>query len=577
MMPLPNQAMPPLQMQQQLRPAPHQHPNVAIQMTHAQHFRLPPPATNAHIIPQQPAQPVQPTSLQQRQTNAPETTQSRDGWAQHAHEGRIFYYNSTTKVSTYDRPACLGPAPPDARAAQSSVNTASANQQKWKTYTDEKSGKKYYSDGVTTTWTRPSELGPEEDNSTNRKKQDSNVASVAKKRKRDQPQSNYTSKTEAIAAFKGLLLAKNISPNTKWNDVQKACCDDVRWEALTTVGERKQALAEYQTKRSNELREIKRLELQRGKEAFGRLLTDLLGDVNSNTARYENIRDTLAKDDRFHVVEDEGMREELFYDYVEESRKREERNRRMKKREAKDSFVGLLRAYEEQGKLTFASTWSSFLSGLNDDEKTNPKFVVSANMSDSDRQLFFADFVLHLQSAEDEKQRRILEARQRAEKAQRNAYRSALRQMAEEGIIRPDTRWRTVQEQLSRLSSYDPVYAQRRDAPRELFEDFLEEWNEEYRRDRVILNRAVGLAKSKLAETITIEDFRKHLLEMASPVPDLYAEVRRILSNEDKLSSCNLFYEERAVRADSKGDDIGGEESSEDEGEIIEQDAVSMQ
>ena len=56
-------------------------------------------------------------------------------------------------------------------------------------------------------------------------------------------------------------------------------------------------------------------------------------------------------------MEDETTREELFYDFVEELRKREERNKRNKKREAKENYLAFLKLREEEGKLTFASTW----------------------------------------------------------------------------------------------------------------------------------------------------------------------------------------------------------------------------
>merc|ERR1719162_475914 len=84
----------------------------------------------------------------------------------------------------------------------------------------------------------------------------------------------FASKDEAISAFRGLLLAKDVSPTLKWNEVVKACDSDSRWDALEeilSVGERKQALAEYQTKRTNEIRRKEREERVRAKEEFGLL------------------------------------------------------------------------------------------------------------------------------------------------------------------------------------------------------------------------------------------------------------------------------------------------------------------
>jgi pre-mRNA-processing factor 40 len=299
-----------------------------------------------------------------------------DGWTEHrSPQGVPYYYNTITKVSTYERPTSMsqtqqnGAAAATGSASSSPSKSPTPASSSWNMYTDQTTGKKYYSNGVTTTWTRPAELGPDEaDNATaapatNNKRQSSSENETSKKKKRKGEKDDislYANKAEAIAAFKGLLLAKDIAPTTKWNDVVRICSEDARWEACNTIGERKQALAEYQTKRANELRDVKRQEKARAKEAYQRLLTDILPTVKTfspGSSRFMDVRDFLSKDDRFYAVEDENTREELFYDFVEEMRKREERTKRNKKREAKDAYLAFLKLREEEGKLTFASTW----------------------------------------------------------------------------------------------------------------------------------------------------------------------------------------------------------------------------
>ena len=317
----------------------------------------------------------------------PGTVKNADAaWTEHkSPSGVPYFYNTVTGVSTYERPVALGgtatPAPSTTPTAAAKTTTGpssaspASKSKKWSTYTDEYTGKKYYSDGVTTTWSRPAELGPEEDDRSKqkrgvsfqqegetprKKKKTSSNNSSSESNKKDDSISLYASKAEAIAAFKGLLLAKDIAPTTKWNDVVRICSEDVRWEACSTIGERKQALAEYQTKRANELRDVKRQEKVRAKEAYQRLLTDILPTSTKFTpgsSRFMDVRDSLSKDDRFYAVEDETTREELFYEWVEELRKKEERSKRNKKREAKEGCVKFLKSREEEDKLTFASTW----------------------------------------------------------------------------------------------------------------------------------------------------------------------------------------------------------------------------
>ena len=213
---------------------------------------------------------------------------------------------------------------------------------------------------------------------------------------------------------------------------------------------------------------------------------------------------------------------------------------------------------------------SIFLSSLEEIEKNDSRFSVSANLSDSDRQLYFADYVIELQTAEDEKRRRIRDARRRAEKAQRDAYRTMLRTMAEAGSINPSTRWRGMEDKVSSDPSFEPVQAQGREVPRELFEDFVAEWNDEYRRDRATLTRVLGLGKGefKVDETTTLDGFTNKLLDLSGPSSDLYGEVRRMLNRDNPLSSTRLFFNE--LRTENVAVVKDGNESSEDEGEIVE-------
>lgn len=276
-----------------------------------------------------------------------------------------YFYNSVTKVSTYDRPASLPASSPAPASVPASKEAKEAKAKKWQTYTDEATGKKYYSDGKTTTWNRPPELPPLEEAAEKKTAKRASSSETPRKKKRTAvsattEESPYTSKAEATAAFKGLLLLKDIAPTTKWSDVLRICQEDARWNALATSGERKQALAEYQTKRANELRDVKRQEKTRAREAFSALLTEKLpksSKFKPGSSRFMDVRDTLSKDDRFYAVEDETSREELFYDWVEELRKRDERGKRSKRREAKENCLKFFKGKEDEGKLTFASTW----------------------------------------------------------------------------------------------------------------------------------------------------------------------------------------------------------------------------
>lgn len=229
------------------------------------------------------------------------------------------------------------------------------------------------------------------------------------------------------------------------------------------------------------------------------------------------------------------------------------------------------------------------MSSLTDTEKIDSRFEISINMSETDRQLYFSDHVIELQNAEDEKRRRIRDARHRAEKAQREAFRDRLVELAKSGIITPETRWRGVEDKVSNDPTYEPVQAQGREVARELFEDFVYDWKEEYRRDKVTLNRVWEMSKKEFAfdgdDMANVEEFSKLMLEWSARSPDLYGEIRRMSNRENPLSSVHLFFNERRAELVSTKNGHGkkrgigglpnGDESSEDEGEIIEDGEVA--
>lgn len=299
------------------------------------------------------SQPAPPVGTQVARAAVPTQQQIDAAWTEHtAPDGKTkYYHNPYLKESTYIKPDAL---------KKKDGSTTDSGKKQWQEYTDPSSGKKYYSDGVSTTWEKPVGLS-----SLDQKVTDSDNVEEAqpKKKKRRVPQETYTTKEEAIAAFKGFLLAKAIQPNSKWNEVSKLLSSNAKWEAFSetlSVGERRQALAEYQTKRANDLKNLERQERLRAKEAFTQLLTDILQNTNgfsASSSRFSDIRATLAKDDRFHAVRDEKMRESLFLDFCEELRKREERKKRNKKREIQHNFRSFLKEKEDTGILTFATTW----------------------------------------------------------------------------------------------------------------------------------------------------------------------------------------------------------------------------
>lgn len=203
-------------------------------------------------------------------------------------------------------------------------------------------------------------------------------------------------------------------------------------------------------------------------------------------------------------------------------------------------------------------------------------------MSESDRELYFSDFVIELQAAEDEKRRRVRDAKHRAEKAQREVFAELLETLAKNGTLLPSTKWRNVENILSETPAYGLVAAQDRDTPRDLFQDFIDDWNDLYRRDRIFLSRfaqpSSGIGVNVTNET-SYDEFCRALLDAAAHAPDQYSDLRVVIKSENPVSSARVYFNElvnrvnevaiTAMRRNNRRGSVR-DDSSEDEGEIVE-------
>ena len=225
---------------------------------------------------------------------------------------------------------------------------------------------------------------------------------------------------------------------------------------------------------------------------------------------------------------------------------------------------------------------ASFIGTLGESQRSDSRLQTSPLMSDADRELYFADYVLELQAVEEERRRRVRDARRKAEMAQKEAYTNALRKMASEGSLLPTSRWRNVEAMIAKDPSFAPVQAHERGSPRDMFEDFIDEWNEVYRRDRSFLENLGHSSPTPLVVRagMSYDEYSRALLDQAAHSPEMYSEIRGILNREDPISSARLYFNELLLKARDNRSKSGSRRtlagsSSEDEGEIREEGELS--
>uniref|UniRef100_A0A7S3LCE3 FF domain-containing protein n=1 Tax=Amphora coffeiformis TaxID=265554 RepID=A0A7S3LCE3_9STRA len=249
------------------------------------------------------------------------------------------------------------------------------------------------------------------------------------------------------------------------------------------------------------------------------------------------------------------------------------------KREAEENFISLLKEYQKEGRISVKSTWHSFHASLTELERTDARLVLSEQMDEADQQHLFADYMSDIRQAEEDEKRRSHEERRKAERIQRENYRKLLVRFAEESKLTPSSLWRDSQSLLNQDPCSAPLSQQDPQAPREMFQRFVDDWNSAYLGDRRTLSQLAAYLPKKSAfvnDETTYEDFIEALLGVSSNDDELNMEIRRIVDERSPVSSAKLYFDELKNRAKLAATARRGssrrpdEESSEDEGEIDE-------
>lgn len=383
-------------------------------------------------------------------------------WTEHTNaEGRRYYYNKTTKQSSWDKPECM------------KSNDEKLNNTVWKEYKTAE-GKDYFFNTVTkqSVWEMPIELK----RLRGLAKEEESDDEKDKEKKEEEPE--WKTADERRNAFEELLKDKAIKSTMKWEDALKLVQDDRRFNALASAGERKQAFAEYVTQSKKREKEEEREKKKRAKDDFVAALTNWK-DIKAN-ARYKDVAEMFMETEWFKLME-EDERDDTFQDFMEEFEKKNKEDRRQMRKEQADKIKSI---YEEHKEISTLSRWRDVQDVLRDNEVFKWFTKLEALTS-------WEEWVLDAEKKEiDEKTKAIY----RQERKARDEFRELLSSLQKSGKIQTDMPWRDVAKLLHTDAKYTALISGTGSTPHDLFDDFLEELEERYKEDK---NKIKKLAKAK--------------------------------------------------------------------------------
>ncbi|XP_013421515.1 pre-mRNA-processing factor 40 homolog A [Lingula anatina] len=379
----------------------------------------------------------------------------KSNWTEHkAPDGRTYFYNATTKQSSWEKPDELK-TPAELLYSKCP----------WKEHKAD-SGKVYFhnSQNKESRWTKPKEL------------EDIDGESEDEDKPVETKPISFKNKKEAIEAFKTLLKEKDVPSNTTWEQVMKLIINDPRYGALKHLNEKKQAFNAYKTQRSKEEKEQERLRAKQAKEDLENFL--LHTDKIHSTIKYRRADQLFAELEIWKNVPDRDRRD-IYEDVIHVIAKREkEEAKTLRKRNIK-VFNEIL---DNMPSLTYRTTWSEGQALLLD----NPTFTDDTDLQ-RDFQLqekgflinvetTYEDFVKSLKSdsrsktldagnvkltynsliekAEAREKERMKEESRKQKKLE-NAFKSMLKQATPP--LEPTTQWEDVRERFEADSNFQII------------------------------------------------------------------------------------------------------------------------
>uniref|UniRef100_A0A0D9V1R2 Pre-mRNA-processing protein 40A n=1 Tax=Leersia perrieri TaxID=77586 RepID=A0A0D9V1R2_9ORYZ len=305
------------------------------------------------------------------------------------------------------------------------------------------------------------------------------------------------------------------------------------------------------------------------KNAFKALLES--SNVESDWSWDQAMR-VIINDKRYGALKTLGERKQAFNEYLNQRKKLEAEERRIKQRKARDDFIAML---EECKELTSSTRWSKAITMFEDDDRFSAvergreredlfenylmelqkkeraraaeehkkhiadyraflescEFIkantqwrkVQERLEDDercfrlekiDRLEIFQEYIRDLEKEEEEQKRIQKEQVRRQERKNRDEFRKMLEEHVAEGMLTAKTRWRDYCAQVKDSHVYMAVAANSSGSmPKELFEDVMEELEKQYQDDKARIKEVVKSGKIPMTTSWTLEDFQTAVME----------------------------------------------------------------
>ncbi|CDS40501.1 pre mRNA processing factor 40 A [Echinococcus multilocularis] len=467
-------------------------------------------------------------------------------WSEHtSHDGRKYYYNNLTKVTTWEKPDEL-------KSASEKLLAVCP----WKEFKSD-SGKAYYYNSETkeSVWTKPldlidaeqralaastkpnalpvlsntvvsgtpitpstpaEELKPSEPSELERA-----MKATLESFGNEAPESTqiplppceqssgevvtvpeYKTRGEMAEGLRRLFREKKVPGNATWEQALKLIGDDPRYSVLKNFVEKKQIFNVYKSQRQKEEREEQRMLMKQAKENLEKYLLQTK-EIHS-TMSYRKVDQVLSDVPEWNSVPEHDRRI-LLSDAMQEIAKREKEDSKSLRKRNIRVFNDILSNMQN---LTYRTTWSEAQQMLLDD----PRFTDDKELQSLDKEdalIRFEEHIRMLEREHDEEKEREKRKQKRIQRKNREAFTVLLDELREHQLLTSISLWKDLFYIIRRDERFHAMLAQRGSTPLDLFKFYVEKLKCRLPSDKKIMKEILKEKNHTVEVSSDFEDFKK--------------------------------------------------------------------
>ncbi|XP_070496058.1 pre-mRNA-processing factor 40 homolog A [Chironomus tepperi] len=467
-------------------------------------------------------------------------------WSEHrAPDGRIYYYNSVTKESRWDKPDSL--KTPGERLLSTCP---------WKEYISD-SGKPYYYNSATkeSRWTAPPEFteikqkitsekgstgsfpvsssntpitsplmmsdnisktpGSNENSSSSAldhamaatlaqldsievpvlpKEEEKPIAEIP-----EEPVVEFKDKKEAIEAFKEFLREKNV-PACTWEQCIKIISKDPKYNAFKKLNEKKQAFNAYKTQKQKEEKEEQRLKAKKSKENLEKFL--MSHEKVDSTVKYYRCEEMFSNLEVWKTVPEQDRRD-IFEDCIFNLSQREKEEAKVLK---KRNIKVLRKLLESMESISFQSTWSEAQVLLLDNNEFKSDISL-LGMDKEDALIVFEEHIRALEIEETEEKENEKRRQKRLQRKNRDNFLTLLDSLHEDGKLTSVSTWVELYPTISADLRFSAMLGQPGSTPLDLFKFYVDQLKAHYHDDKKLIKEILKERKFNVQAQTSFEEF----------------------------------------------------------------------